>query len=140
MENKKQFKKLSEIQTIKPVKFIKKFYSRWDEELKKYENVDVPTKGYSAKYIFECEDFLVSLSSSQFGQMLEACWMEDCSIPVGKIFRVNTNGKTGIEIRYYINLDYQTVTDEISKREEQPIPSEPPLPAEPNFDDMNIPF
>ncbi len=55
-------------------------------------------------YDIECGDFKMSVSSNQIGSMLADCMQDGKSDLNGKTFEVKTNGKEGMEIRYYINL------------------------------------
>jgi hypothetical protein len=101
----KKYKKLTETPVLKVNKFIKKFYQAWDQVNNKSLKSDVWQDGYKAKFLFEGDDFLIDLSQDNVNQMLGACLKPDgTSSVLEKSFEVKTNGKTGMEIRYYFNL------------------------------------
>ena len=106
----KQFKKLYEIPEFKVVKVVKHWFQAWDDQEKKYIRDTKPFKGASRTWLVECDDFMLSLSTAQFSTMLEACFscFDGVAKPEGKKFTVKTNGKQGKDIRYYINLAFDT--------------------------------
>ncbi len=118
----KQFKKLADVQVFTVEKIYGFQYQKWDGE--KMIKQDKWEEGFRKTYDVECTDFKLTLSSAQVGNMLEAAMQGGKSDIVGKSFNVKTNGQTGKEIRYYINLN----------RTAQP-PVQPPVQStEPNGD------
>ncbi len=99
----KEFKKLSEVQSFKVVKVVKSFYQKWNEAEKKYERSDTPSKGFSQRYLVEMDDCIINMSKAQVGEMLVGSLDGSGADIAGKSFTVRNNGKTGIEIRYFIN-------------------------------------
>lgn len=70
---------------------------RWFEGGKKRYNLGVTVNGVQG---------YLEVSQHQFASMLEAYSREGQSNIIGESFTVKTNGKEGMEIRYYINADY----------------------------------
>lgn len=106
---KKEWLKLSSLsgEEIIIKKVVKKFYRMWDVGSNKYITQDSPGKGFSKMYVVEIDKGMLSISGSQYGAMLEGC--ADVRIKgVADVnnakFRVATNNKQGMEIRYYFNF------------------------------------
>lgn len=103
---------LKDLKTMTPVKFVKKFWRRFDEATNKFEMSDDYKEGYSIRYQLELDDqSSLSISQDQFGQMLVATFSGDKSVINGHTFSVKTNGKTGKDIRYFINLAQKQQVD-----------------------------
>lgn len=81
-------------------------FKMWDKEQNKMLVSDSWMKGFTKKWDVDTKQGKLDLSDSQFAQMLSSCFdsKSGTSSPVGKTFSVKTNGKTGMDIRYYINL------------------------------------
>lgn len=83
---------------------VKKFYQKWDESQKKFIKSDVWMTGLQPRYIFDLVDGKqIDLSRDQWQQALVASFDEkkhwkDC------VFIIKTNGKTGLETRYFVNV------------------------------------
>lgn len=69
-------------------------------------------KGYSKKWEVDTETNKVELSQSQIGSMLESVMKNGESNIIGKTFHVKSNGKSGIDIRYFINPVYDKQPDQ----------------------------
>lgn len=67
---------------------------------------DTYLEGHSKKWALETEHGELEVSDYQFGSMLASVFTGDGSVLVGRTFNVKSNGKEGMEIRYYINADY----------------------------------
>lgn len=78
-------------------------YKMWDTTQNKMLVADVPTKGYSKKYRVETDKGILELSSAQLSQLLEGVVKDGVSDINGRSFQVTSNGKTGMEIRYWLN-------------------------------------
>lgn len=117
----KPFKKISEVKSFTIEKIVKVYFERWNEQEGKYEKSDVYQQGFSQKYLIETFDSLLPLSKDQLQQCLIACLnLDGTANIIGKSFSVKTNGKTGKEIRYWINKmsipqDIPTQMPEISQ-------------------------
>lgn len=108
MDSKRSYKKLSELVdsdiVIQSVGLPK--YVAWDDVNKKYLTEDNWFKGAQKKYPVTIEyfgDVVVDMSASQVGTMLEAVMHAGQSNIIGATFNVKSNGKTGQEIRYFLN-------------------------------------
>jgi hypothetical protein len=79
-------------------------FQRWNDETKKYETAQTWLKGYNPKFIFELVNGeQLEVSKDQLSQMLFSAYMEKKKMADLKYF-VKTNGKTGKEIKYWINV------------------------------------
>ncbi len=124
----KKFTKLSELvdNTFTVEKIWGYKFKLWDNELKKMLVSETYEKGYRKIYSVDTSEGSLDLSASQLGQMLESVFKNGSSELTGRTFSVKSNGKTGIDIRYYINptkdapkkvVDDVTDPDEISKED-----------------------
>jgi hypothetical protein len=104
MENRK-FVKLSDLvnERFTIVKVGKFTYKKWDNENRKMLVSDNWVQGYNKVYQVETDKGLVDMSSSKVGEMLESVSKFGESSIVGRVFNVKSNGKTGMDIRYFIN-------------------------------------
>jgi len=129
------FKKLSELETLTVKNVTGYEWKAWDDANKKMHSWQQYPKDCPAglkpgkRWTLDCQEGVVEVSSHQFGNMLEACNYQGVSDPRGKKFNVKNNGQTGKEIRYFINLAYQTQEDVKQAVE-----------VNPQVDDTNIPF
>lgn len=86
-------------------------WKRFNEETKKYETSDKAEPGYQKKYTVLIksdfkgtpEDYKVEMSASQVGTMLEQCLVGENASIKDTYWNLKTNGKTGIEVRYWFN-------------------------------------
>lgn len=126
--NEKKFTKLSELvdNTFTVEKIWGYKFKLWDNELKKMLVSETYEKGYRKIYSVDTSEGSLDLSASQLGQMLESVFKNGSSELTGRTFSVKSNGKTGMDIRYYINptkdapkkvVDDVTDPDEISKED-----------------------
>lgn len=128
------FVKLSELQqfTVKEYKGFK--WKLWDNQNKKMLTSDTYQQGYRKTHQLEVDKGTLDVSSSQIGSMLESCLQNGQSNILNKTFNVKTNGKQGLEIRYYINLVREnavqgnTVASTATIQQDH---NEPPLPSSP---------
>jgi len=124
----KKFTKLSELvdNTFTVEKIWGYKFKMWDNESKKMLVSETYEKGYRKIYSVDTSEGSLDLSASQLGQMLESVFKNGSSELTGRTFAVKSNGKTGQEIRYYINptkdapkkvVDDVADPDEITKEE-----------------------
>lgn len=100
----KQFKKLAEIKSFTIEKIVKAYFERWNETEGKYEKSETWQEGFTPKWLIETMDFMLPLSKDQVSQALMASFkLDGTSNIIGKSYQVKTNGKTGKEIRYFLN-------------------------------------
>lgn len=111
MENKK-FVKLSDLvgDRFTIVKVGKFSYKKWDNENRKMLVSDNWVQGYNKVYQVESDRGYVDMSSAKVGEMLESVSKFGESSIVGRVFNVKSNGKTGMDIRYFINPERTDTT------------------------------
>lgn len=76
-------------------------FKKWDGT--KMLTAQSYVEGYKKSYSFDTDKGQLDLSSAQLGQALEGVFKDGTSTIVGRTFSVKSNGKTGMEIRYWIN-------------------------------------
>jgi len=118
--NEKKFTKLSEL--VDDEFTINRVYGfswkMWDNESKRMLVSEKFEKGYRKIYGLDTNKGSLDVSASQLGNMLESVQKNGQSDLNGVTFKVKSNGKTGMDIRYYINPDFkrdkviEEVTDE----------------------------
>ena len=111
MENKK-FVKLSDLvnERFTIVKVGKFNYKKWDNENRKMLVSDNWVQGYNKIYQVETDRGYVDMSSAKVGEMLESVSKFGESSIVGRVFNVKSNGKSGMDIRYFINPERTDTT------------------------------
>lgn len=123
MEN-KQYTKLSEVagktMTIKAVKgYAWKYWSNADRRM-----ITKPEyfEGASKKYQVDTDKGLLDLGTGQIGNLLEAVFKDGQADLNGKTFKIESNGKTGMDIRYYFSevKDFQSEPSRIKSQEVDP--------------------
>ncbi len=114
-------------------------YKRWNQAEGKMETSDQWQEGFRKMFSIETDQGLLDLSQAQLGQMLASAYRDGTANIIGNKFNVKTNGKTGMEIRYFINMDYSAHTSPVThepKKDEAPLPPAPPAPESASFDDL----
>ena len=79
-------------------------WKRWDNEARRMLTSETWQEGFSKIYDLVTDKGKLSVRQGQLQQMLEGAYQKGKSDIVGKTFHVKSNGKTGMDIRYYINL------------------------------------
>lgn len=105
-------------------------WKKWDNENKKMLVADRWEKDYRKSYLVETDKGLLDLSSNQVGILLETVCRKGQADLIGKTFQVKSNGKTGMDIRYFFN--------EVMAVKPEPVPEKPTV--EPDFvpDEINL--
>lgn len=133
-EQKKVYIKLSELVgdkfTISKVWGYK--WKKWDDNEKKMLVSDTYEEGHSKRYNLETDRGELEVSSSQLSQMLEGVVQDGVANVNNRTFTVKSNGKTGQEIRYWINA---TKSEPV-----QPQGDVVPTDVDEPFDMSQIPF
>lgn len=105
MQEEKRFTKLSALVdsefTIEKVQGFK--YKMWDQQEGRMKAEDNWFQGSRKMYQVETDAGLLDLSESQLGQIFAKVQHAGTSTVVGVTVAVKSNGKTGIDIRYYLN-------------------------------------
>lgn len=96
--------------------------NKWFQGASKKYNLGVTVNG---------EQGYLEVSQNQLANMLEAFHKDGQSNIIGQAFKVKTNGKTGMEIRYYINPVFVGVEHAPTNVQSHASPEQPPLPPEP---------
>lgn len=101
----KQYTKLSELvgktMTIKSINGYK--WKMWSAPDKRMVSKDTYFEGASKKYQVDTDKGLLDLGTGQLGNLLEAVFKDGQADLNGKTFKVESNGKTGMDIRYYFS-------------------------------------
>jgi hypothetical protein len=108
-------------------------FKMWDAQNRKMLISDNYQQGYRKIYTFTTDKGVLDLSSAQVGTLLEVVYDKGAADINGKTFEVKSNGKTGMDIRYFFNA----IRTE-KKKEEAPLVSDDEL-DEP-LDMSQIPF
>lgn len=97
--------KMSELvdQTFKIEKVFPAKYKAWDNDAHKMLISDTWQQGYQKKYTVDTNKGRVDCSAAQIANMLEAVTEDGRADLNGRSFNVKSNGKTGMEIRYFFN-------------------------------------
>ena len=78
-------------------------YKKWDNENKKMLMSDQWQEGYRKLYQVETDKGQLDMGPGQLGNLLEAVLTDGKADLNGKAFAVKSNGKTGMDIRYFFN-------------------------------------
>jgi hypothetical protein len=132
MEEKK-YTKLSELvnDQFTVVKAWGFSWKKWDDVNRKMLMSDSYVEGYRKIYSVDTDKGKLDLGSGQFANLLEAVAKNGVADINGRTFKVKSNGKSGMDIRYFLNA-----TQDAPVKEEAPAPTDSD--DEINLDD--IPF
>ena len=113
-------------------------WKMWDNNEKKMLVSDTWQKNYRKVYTVETDKGVLDLSANQLGILLEAVVRNGTADLNGQTFQVKSNGKTGMDIRYFFNVvrDNHSGIDQTVKAEL--VPEKPAV--EPDFvpDEINL--
>lgn len=79
-------------------------WKKWDDVNKKMLMSDNYEEGYRKVYAVNTDKGVLDLGSGQLGNLLEAVYYKGEANLINKTFQVKSNGKTGMDIRYYFNV------------------------------------
>jgi hypothetical protein len=79
-------------------------FKKWDNENKKMLVSEDWQEGYRKVYSVETNKGKLDLGAGQLGSLLEAVYRNGVADINNKTFAVKSNGKTGMDIRYFFNL------------------------------------
>lgn len=82
----------------------KRKYRLWDSSNNKFLVSDSPKRDYQAFWLVETDKGQWSASAAQIGQLLTAVEEEGIADILDKTFSCDSNGKSGMEIRYFFDL------------------------------------
>jgi|DEB0MinimDraft_6_1074348.scaffolds.fasta_scaffold18121_2 hypothetical protein len=78
-------------------------WKKWNSEAKKMEVSQTPEKGYRKVYTFDTNEGILDLGVGQLGTLLTECFDVKSNL-IGATFDVKSNGKEGMDIRYFFNI------------------------------------
>lgn len=119
-------------------------FKMWSPTENKMLVSDTWEKGYQKKYRVETDKGILELSSSQLSQLLEGVVKDGVADINGRSFQVKSNGKTGLEVRYYLNPVTsqprpQSIQDpEVKAKLEANRPEQPPVDSYEGLSDAPI--
>lgn len=103
--NMANFIKLTDIKFFTTTSVKESVYKYWDVAEKKMVVSREWKPGFKKMWTLITDKGQLDVSAMQMGTMLEACMKQDgTSSIIGRTFSVKTNGKTGMDIRYYFNV------------------------------------
>ena len=79
-------------------------FKRWNPQTSKMEVSDSWQEGYRKIYPVTTDKGQLDLGQGQLASLLEACFYQGKSDLIGKTFHVKSNGKMGMDIRYFFNV------------------------------------
>lgn len=79
-------------------------FKMWDNEARKFMISESPAQGYRKMYPVDTNLGRFEVGPGQMGTLLEAASFRGAADLNGKTFELKSNGKTGMDIRYYFNL------------------------------------
>lgn len=79
-------------------------YKMWDSANNKMLVSKTPKKGYFKDFALETNKGLLNLRSGQLGSIFAECLDGLTASLENKTIEVNSNGKTGVDIRYFFNV------------------------------------
>lgn len=116
-------------------------WKMWDVGTKKMLVQDEWFNGAKKTYTFDTDKGRLDLTESQLGQLLSKVYYNGSAVIDGATFEVGSNGKTGMEIRYWFNIkksgQVSSPEDTSSTSEIKEMPNEN---EEDEIDLENIPF
>lgn len=120
MENETKYTKLSALvnDTFMVEKVWGYTFKMWDNIESKMLTSDTWQTGYRKLHQVDTDKGKLDLSSSQMGSLLEGVMKDGIANINGKTFEVKSNGKTGKEIRYWLNPAKNTNAPEPKSQDE----------------------
>lgn len=78
-------------------------FKKWDPESGRMLVSETYQEGFRKVYTLETDKGKLDVGSGQLSALLEAVYYKGSSDLIGRSFNVKSNGKTGMDIRYYFN-------------------------------------
>jgi hypothetical protein len=78
-------------------------WKKWDNDAKKMLMSQTYMDGYSKKYQIDTDKGKLEVGSGQMGTLLESVMKDGVADLSGMTFEVKSNGKEGMDIRYFFN-------------------------------------
>lgn len=102
-------------------------WKKYDPESKRMLISDKWEEGYRKVYTLETSEGKLDVGSGQLASLLEAVYDKGKADIVNRTFNVKSNGKTGMDIRYYFNAVKTEQKDEVYPVDDTIDPSEIPF-------------
>ncbi len=83
-------------------------WKKWDSVANKMLTSETYQPEYRKTYTIDTDNGRLDLGPGQLSSLLEATYKNGQADINGKTFHVKSNGKTGMDIRYYFNLVKET--------------------------------
>ena len=115
MEDKPKYTKLSAL--VDDMFTVEEAYGyqfkKWDAESKRMLVEDRYAEGFRKVYSLNTNKGKLDVGSGQLSSLLEAVYKSGKADINGRTFKVKSNGKTGMDIRYYFNAVPEEKLDQI---------------------------
>lgn len=85
-------------------------FKRWNNEAKRMEVSEQYQEGFRKMYTIDTDKGRMDLGAGQLGSLLELAYSKGVADINGKTFSVKSNGKSGMDIRYFFNLKREPKT------------------------------
>lgn len=79
-------------------------WKRWNQEAKRMEVSEQYQEGFRKLYTIDTDKGRMDLGAGQLGNLLEIAYSKGVADINGKTFTVKSNGKSGMDIRYFFNI------------------------------------
>lgn len=99
-------------------------WKKWDAQSSRMLLSERYEEGFRKVYTLDTDKGKLDVGSGQLSSLLEAVYKNGEANIVGRTFSVKSNGKTGMDIRYYFNAQPQR---EVQKIDEVVEPTDEPI-------------
>lgn len=115
------FTKLSALvdQEFKVLKGKGYHFQQWDNDNRTMKKDDKWFEGAQKKYEVETDKGILTLGPGQLGALLQETYKEGEANINGVTFHVKSNGKSGMEIRYFFNVASQATLSRPTPQEDR---------------------
>jgi hypothetical protein len=79
-------------------------FKKWDNEARRMLVEEKYTEGYRKLYTIDTDKGRMDLGAGQLGNLLEGVYKNGVADINGVTFHVKSNGKSGMDIRYFFNV------------------------------------
>lgn len=86
-------------------------WKRWNDEAKRMETSEQYQKDFRKMYTIDTDKGRMDLGAGQLGNLLEIAYSKGVADINDKTFSVKSNGKTGMDIRYFFNMKREAQSD-----------------------------
>jgi hypothetical protein len=113
----KKYTKLSELvgKTFTIEKAWGYSWKKYDPESKRMLLAEKYEEGFRKVYSLDTDQGKLDVGSGQLSSLLEAVYSKGTADINGKTFEVKSNGKTGMDIRYFFNVVRQTYQPQVNE-------------------------